>query len=293
MGKATADVMFTWCKPGTPENPRGYEWKRKGTWKGRQYLVPLLGAKGKVTEYAPHPGLFRTFASLSIAKDGAREWEIEAFAKDYGDIIARPQDDHVRLTTVVETVRTHATMETWCRAIQHMRRAVVLWDCINDTGKHEYLRQLFTRPKGAILYWQKHHPLERMSDNTTCPALAMGKDVTKFPANDVLPLARKALQYEIQTAFTDTETPSYSTPCVVTPELRLMLRPVNLLAFMWLRFARVVSGEIEERPCEMFTSCRKYIYVGSGPGLQRSDATTCGANCRQQKKRQDAKITTH
>lgn len=278
MGKATADVLFTWCRPGTPENPRGYEWKRKGTWKGRQYLVPLLGAKGKVTEYVPHPGLFRTFASLSIAKDDAREWEIEAFARDYGDIIAKPQDDH-------------ATMETWSRTIQQMRRAVVLWDCINDTGKHEYLKQLFTRPKGAILYWQKHHPLERKSDNTTCPAIAMGKDVTKFPANDVLPLARKALQYEIQTAFTDTETPSHSTLCIVAPELRLMLRPANLLAFMWLCFARVVSGEIEERPCEMFTSCGQYIYVGSGPGLQRNDATTCSANCRQQKKRQDTKKT--
>ncbi len=121
----------------------------------------------------------------------------------------------------------------------------------------------------------------------------MAKDVTKYPVGDVVPLARKALQYEIQSALTDTETPSHTTPCIVTPELSLMLRPVNLLAHMWLIFAHVVSGEIEERRCEMFESCHQYLYVGSGPWLQRNDATTCSANCRQKKKRQDAKKATH
>jgi hypothetical protein len=278
--RPSIDVLFTWSKPES-----GHEWKQKGRWRGARYLVPRLGAKGKVTEYAPHPGLFRTFASLNSAKDDARAWEIKVFANAYGDIIARPQDDHVRLTTEVEMVRTHATMETWCRAIQHMRRGVELWDWINDTGKHEDLKRLFTRPKGAILYWQKHHPLERKSDNTTCPALAMNKDVAKYPVGEIVPLARKALHVEIQEALTDIETPSHATACLVLPEMQMVLRPVNLLAYMWLCFARVVSGEIEERRCEMFARCGEYIYVGTGSGLQRSDATTCSAACRQEKKR--------
>lgn len=276
MKKTPTDVLFMWQRPGKPQKPLGYEWKRQGRWKGAQCLTPLVGSKGEWTEYVPHAGVFRTFASLNIATEVTRQWEIGAFAKSYGDIIGRPQDKH-------------ATLETWCRAIQQMRRAVELWDWIDAPDRHEELKRLFTRPKGHILYWQTHHPLERKDGNTTCPVMVRGESVAAYPVGDVIPLARKALQYEIQCAFTDTETPSHTTPCVVTPEMRLVLRPVNLLAHMWLCFARVVSGEIEERPCEMFESCHEYIYVGRGPGLQRNDTTTCSDACRQNKKRQDAK----
>lgn len=292
MAKAPADVLFTWCRPGTPEKPRGYEWKRKGTWRGRQYLVPQLGGKSEWTEYVPHPGLFRTFATLGTSTTDEM-LRIQSFAKAYGDIIARPEDDVVRLTTVVEIIRKNATLLTWCRAIEHMRRAVEVWDRINARERHDELRCLFTHPNNAsaILYWRTHHPLERKFDNTTCPVLVMGKDVAKYPLGQIVPLARKALQYEIQNAFTDTQTPSHTTPCIVTPELHLALRPANLLAFMWLCFARVVSGEIQERRCELFESCQEFIYVGRGPGLQRIDTTTCSAACRQNKKRQTAKST--
>ena len=298
MKKTSSDVLFTWLKP-----EYGHEWTQKGRWRGARYLVPVLGARRKVTEYVPHPGLFRTFAGLNIAKDEVREREISVFAKAYGDLIARPQDDHERLTTEREMVRTHATMGAWCRTIQHMRRAVELWDRINSPERHEDLKQLFTRQRGAILYRQTHHPLEINPDGktrpaqpegqegratTTCPAIVVGKDAAKDPASDVIPLARKALQYEIQRAFTDTETPSHTTSCIVTPELRLVLRPVNLLAYMWLSFARVVSGEIEERPCEMFETCGEYIYVGRGLGLKRDDAAVCGATCRKWKERHKA-----
>jgi ureidoglycolate hydrolase len=233
--------------------------------------------------------LFRTFASIPITKDEMREREIKAFAKDYGDIIARPQDDHVRLTTEVEMVRKHATMETWRRAIQHMHRAIDLWDRIEDPERHGELKLFITRNKGAITYRRLHHPLERKEGNDSFVVIATGKKLAEYPLEDIIRPARKALQAEIQDALTDIEIPSHTTPCLLMPELRLVLRPVNLLAYMWLSFARVVSGEIEERPCEMFTSCHEYIYVGSGPWLQRDDTTTCSAACRQKKKRQGAK----
>ncbi len=96
---------------------------------------------------------------------------------------------------------------------------------------------------------------------------------------------RRALQLEIHRALTDMKTPSFTT-IGLTSELRVAVYPVNLLAYMWLTFARVVSGEIEERRCKMFERCHGYVYVGRGPGLQRVDTTTCGAACRQKKKRQ-------
>ncbi len=200
--------------------------------------------------------------------------------------------------------RRHADEKTWCRAIQHMRRAVDLWDGINDPKRHEGLQRLFVRSKAAITYRVVHHPLERkvdkawlkdnpqfkdspwLKDNDSYKVIATGKEVAAFPAKDVTKAARKALQLEIRDALTDTQTPSHSTPNL-TPDLRLVMSPENLLSSMWLNFARVVSGEIEERPCPAKSkSCLGYIYIGKGPGLRRNDTdATCSDACRARKSR--------
>lgn len=99
--------------------------------------------------------------------------------------------------------------------------------------------------------------------------------------------ARRTLQIEVHRALTDTATPSH-TMLGLTPELTITPRPSNLLAYMWLTFARIVAGEIEERPCEMFETCGEYIYVGRGLGLKRDDAAVCGATCRKWKERHKA-----
>ena len=85
----------------------------------------------------------------------------------------------------------------------------------------------------------------------------------------------------IRNPLRDTATPSCATP-YITSDLKLILRPINLLAHMWLTFARVVSGEIEERACQV---CGRQIYIGRGPGLNRVDKTTCSVKCRKRKER--------
>ena len=293
MKRISIDVRFQWLKPKL-----GHEWRGKGrSRKWTQRLVPLSGAIGSKTPggmwaYTPPPGLFRKFARLNFANDEWREQGIRAFADEWGDIIAQPQEGTERLTTEVEIIRKHATMETWCRAIQHLSRAVDLWDGINEPKRHKQLRHLFVRRTGAIVYKRTVYKRtaesggERYQWTWDAVPIATGANVAEFPAGDILRPARKALQLEIRDALTDTETPSHATPNL-TPELRLVTSPVNLLADMWLTFARLVSGEIEERPCEMFDSCHEYIYVGSGPRLQRNDTSTCSAACRQKKKRLD------
>jgi len=292
--RTSMDVRFRWL---TPES--GHEWRGKG--RGRKWtqrLVPLSGAIGSETPggmwaYTPPPGLFRKFAGLNFANDERREKEIRSFADEYGDIIAQPQEGHVTITDATpwaQTHRKHATMETWCRAIQHMSRAVDLWDGINDPKRHKELRLLFIRIMGAIFYKMTVYKRtlddlggERYQRDWDLVPIAMGKDVAAYPARDITWPARRALQVVIQRALTDTETPSHAT-ANLTRELRLVTAPVNLLADMWLTFARVVSGEIEERPCEI---CHRYIYVGSGPGLQRSDTITCSVACRKKKQRRE------
>lgn len=237
MRKAAATIPFRWLTPAS-----GHQWKRL---KGVMRLVPKSGgsrwidpkAAGGVWIYAPPPGLFRKFARLKIGKDEVRQREILAFADEYGDIMAQPQEGGLSLSTEVQVIRKHATMETWYGAIRHMRRTVDLWDRLNDSEERE------ARP---------------------------------------LP---EDLRLEIKRALTDTETPSCST-LTLTANMRLVVYPVNLLAYMWLTFARVVSGEIEERPCKMFETCHEYVYVGRGTGLQRADTDTCGSACRKQKSRE-------
>jgi hypothetical protein len=240
---------------------------------------------GGAWEYTPAPDLFRKFAALKIADDKVGRAQILAFANEYGDVIAQPHEGNLVLDSGIRKVRKHATRETWCRAIQHMRRAVDIWDSINDPQKHKSLRRSIVRSKGLITYRAMHHPLEGKVDDDSYTVIAFEKDMARYPANDIIPAARRALQLEIRAALTDTVTPSHSTPDV-TPELEIVVNPVNLLAYMWLTFVRVVSGEIEERLCDVCHEGR--FYVGSGRGLHRGDKTTCGAACRKRKQRHEA-----
>lgn len=278
------DVRFRWLTPDS-----GHEWKRKGRGRGTQRLVPLSGAVGSKTPggmwaYTPPPGLFRKFAGLNLTNDERRGIEIRTFADGYGDIIAQPQEGTVSWTTEREIIRKHATLETWCRTIQHMRRAVDLWDRINDPKRRVELQRLIVRSKYAITYGAIHHSFENKVGDDEYVVIATGKDISAYPVRDIIRPARRALQLEIRRALTDTETPSHATP-YLTPELRLVTYPVNLLADMWLTFARVVSGEIEERRCAV---CPEHFYVGSGPGLRRADRVTCSDVCRKRKQRQEA-----
>lgn len=95
---------------------------------------------------------------------------------------------------------------------------------------------------------------------------------------------RQELHKKVHAALTDTATPSHTT-LGLTAELTQALYPKNLLAYMWLMFARVVSGEIEERICEGKkrgrVGCPGYIYVGKGDGLKRNNKTACGKACQK------------
>ncbi len=88
----------------------------------------------------------------------------------------------------------------------------------------------------------------------------------------------------MEAALRDTTTPSCARACL-NERLELFVHPVNLLAFMWLTLARLLSGEIEERLCVICKEER--FYIGSGPGLYRGDKVICGAACRKRKERQD------
>lgn len=154
---------------------------------------------------------------------------------------------------------------------------------IHFRKRHREIQKLIVHHEDVITYRAILHPLERKRDNDELILIAKGTEVGEHHVNDVVRAARRALQLEIRRALTDIETPSHVTPNL-TQELSLVMGPVNLLAYMWLTFARVVSGDIKERRCAM---CPEYFYLGSGPGLQRDDTITCSIACRKRKQRHE------
>jgi len=97
--------------------------------------------------------------------------------------------------------------------------------------------------------------------------------------------ARSALQIQIESALRDMTTPSCARVCL-NQKLELFVYPVNLLAFMWLTLARLVSGEIVERRCMGESeNCLGHIYIGTSPGLKKPGTLTCGGACRKGKSR--------
>jgi len=97
--------------------------------------------------------------------------------------------------------------------------------------------------------------------------------------------AREQLQIEIESALRDVTTPSCARVCL-NQRLELFVLPMNLLAFMWLTLARLLSGEIVEQPCMgVSNGCLGYIYTGVGPGLMKTGTTTCSPACRKWKER--------
>ena len=72
----------------------------------------------------------------------------------------------------------------------------------------------------------------------------------------------------------------------INQKLELFVYPVNLLAFMWLTLARLVSGQILEQPCMGKSQrCLGYIYTGMGDGLKKTGTVTCSIACRKWKER--------
>jgi len=254
------DVRFQWLKP-----PKGYEWRRfpvtiDGEIRRYWRLVPVSGGRWTdrndergLLKYTPPPGLFRVFARITVSG------EYDAVSgEDGGRETGREAIRAFACGYGDILVKPHERTDKFVRSkhVKYERRTPeAAWiSAIQDMSR-------------AVHLW----------DET--------KDATK--RKRAAQVARLALQSEIRRALTDTDTvmPRFTT-ADFAPEMTLVMRPANLLAFMWLSFARVVSGEIEERRCEMFRHCGNYVYIGRGPGLRRGDnSVTCSDKCRKRKSR--------
>jgi hypothetical protein len=246
----------------------GYQWA-KGIMDGKPHLVSRTEPGMWIKEYEPPKGLFAEFAALKpIEKD------IKAFADKYGDLFedSYGSQDHTR-------EGQGASLQRWQAEIGEMRVFVDLWGQIRNRQTSE-LRNIITWSKTKSGHKQVGYTIKTPARSRSKPlahSLFSESDLRPFVEGDVLLPARYALQEEINLRLAEHPT----VPRLAwTPDYdqRIIFRPPNLLAAMWLRFAQTVTGEFQLTQCEV---CHGYFQVG--PGGRRTDSTTCGNACRQAK----------
>ena len=246
-------------------NLSGYEWAEGADRKLRLFPIFVPGAGGRLL-YPPERGLFREFAALSPTRDAILE-----FAEKYGDLFCSWNMMHTRVSH--GSLAGGTSLERWKAKIGDMRDLVDIWEQIQDQQRHRELNKIIVRTGNAICY-------QRGGTDVT---LARGEDLNRFNPKDVVLPARCALQWEINRRLSDTETPTLTVAHLALTRdnrPRMVFRPSNLLADMWVRFAQMIAGEFRLKQCAV---CNEYFQVG--PGGRRQHTETCSPRCRKQKSR--------
>lgn len=173
-----------------------------------------------------------------------------------------------------------ASLQRWRAEIGDMRTLFDLW---------EQIREHKLKGLGKILKWVDGKDATLLSYEIRTPTgklrgvLANSyfsqSDIDLFRKAGVLLPARTALQREVNLRLAAHPT---IPQLAWTPDRdhRILFKPPNLLAAMWLRFAEAITGEFQLKRC---VECGKYFQIG--PGGRRADSITCSNACRQAKYR--------
>ena len=81
-------------------------------------------------------------------------------------------------------------------------------------------------------------------------------------------------------AWTQERMPEDEYPAQRERYQRLIFTPPNLVAALWLHFARTFTGNYQLKACP---GCGKYFLIG--PGAKNAGAQVCGGTCRTRKNR--------
>lgn len=260
----TDPFIFRWTV-----NEAGYEWADGPD--GKLHLYPRQEPGKGISIYTPEPGLFREFANTSPTRDG-----IQKFAETYGDLLDRWDILHTEVRGGRFVGGT--SLNRWKVKIEDMRSIVNIWDQIEDEGRHAELAKIIVCTETEIRY------VRGMTD----VPLAREGELSRFAPKDLVLPAKTALQFEINKRLSDTETPTLIVPRLTwTPDhrQRIVFKPSNLLAEMWMRFAQAIAGEFGLKQCAV---CFKFFQVG--PGGKRQDTATCSDRCRQIKSRRESEL---
>jgi hypothetical protein len=283
----TNPFLFHWVR-----EEQGYEWVQGVDSKLR--LVARVGAaarRGKLVRHAPllDDRLFEKFADLKPTRVN-----IQRFADRYGNLF-----DRYGAATAVRRrpgryriSQLHGpSFRKWKSEIQRMRTLVGIWRAIKTGRKRDLERVIIwqgTDTVGYKLEW---------SDAFIATPRSNPHLLQRFKAPDVVRPAMYLLQAEINNRIANPSSESFLSIIprlvwcpgpriegVVKPDhhQRLIFEPTNLLAAIWLQFARAVTEGYQLQTC---AGCGEYFQVGKG--ARRSHTKTCSAKCRKRVSRKN------
>jgi hypothetical protein len=247
----------------------GHEWAKA---EDGEPLLVMRNKPGVGIHTQPLPaGVFRDFAGLKTQQ------QIKAFADKFGDLFNHWCDPQNRYDGTNVLGRP---LSTWTEEIGDMRVLVELWDQIKERNYDALKKLIFLTDDGPEYVISTPKRGERMVNLTRTLTTRSGEPI-QFRPNDVLLPSRCALQIEINMRLSENKTIPELTWTRDTKEdsggnhQRIIFRPSNLLAAMWIQFAQAVTEELQLRQCDF---CGEYFQVG--PGAARDDAKFCKAVCR-------------
>jgi hypothetical protein len=222
--------------------------------------------------------VFLEFAELET------EGDIKVFADKYGDLFNHWEDISTRLDGTDILTRS---LSEWCTEIGDMRTLVKLWHDTKEPNIPALKELVHITLEGAEYVISTPKFPTRIQRLTGVQSFS-GKPID-FPPYDVLLPARCALQMEINRRLTEVErirtNPVLTWTTAGGDQQRLVFKPSNLLAAMWLQFAQAVTERLGVKQC---LYCGEYFQVG--PGARREDARFCKDSCRAQKWSKDKKL---
>lgn len=281
--------VFHWLR-----EDQGYEWVQ-GRASGQRLVARLDSAahEGKVVLHAPleDQHLFEKFAELKLTRAS-----IQQFANRYGDLfnqyslamaVRRPPGPY-RTSQILGS-----SLRKWKGEIQRVRTLVGVWKAVKAVRKRDLEGVIIWTGRDAVEYrleWTK----------TLIASPHYNKHLLdRFKPLDVIKPAMYLVQAEINKRIAD---PSNSGYLAIMPRLvwcpgpridgatkpdhhqRIIFEPANLLAAMWLQFARAVTGGYQLRTCD---GCGESFQVGKG--ARRAHTRTCSDKCRKHVSRENRK----
>jgi len=206
-------------------------------------------------------GLYREFVDTKPTDDG-----VLTFAGRYG-LLGSAQPNTVRGEPEFWIER----LDFWQRAIRLMRLAERLRGSLaaRDFGG---IKGLFADQDGKIVLSlparnSPFQPLGDLSIPLSIPAFQLPRDTYQIAASALQQITNDQLEGNVSSRL-------YWNSAFTKASLHRV--PSNLLAAMWLQFARTIEGNKEHAQCE---ECRTWFEIGAGEGSRR-DARFCGSACR-------------
>jgi len=243
-------------------------------------LVPVNLSRNRPSRrYAPlseEPALFRVFAELpsDLTEEGSDK-KILAFANQYGHLGGGTEVeliDHRPGMFFADALMGAVMWTGWADEIWGIKRAVALWDLIEDGGDDALATLIHLDPGGHVLY---------RSDGTEMR-------LTRDPRQDHLdePLDLRYFAGIAMRQFVDTHMSGPGHEHTLHPVLtwnpesgRSEARyiPGSLISALWLQFIQAVDGRKRYAKCQA-PRCGRWFELD--PGSNRADKLYCSSACK-------------